>query len=101
MANKNKQKKGIGAFWIGLICFVLVAAVLAGLTGWRTSGFKDWTYGFGSPRAPLPDDTDNPDDENKDQSDADKLSGITLTSKRIAREDFAAYGVSEDAESAN
>lgn len=101
MANKNKQKKGIGAFWVGLICFVLVAAVLAGLTGWRTSGFKDWTYGFGSPRAPLPDDTDNPDDENKDPSGADKLSGITLASKRIAREDFAAYGVSEDAESAN
>lgn len=101
MANKNKQKKGIGAFWIGLICFVLVAAVLAGLTGWRTSGFKDWTYGFGSPRAPLSDDTDNPDDENKDPSGADKLSGITLASKRIAREDFAAYGVSEDAESAN
>mgnify|MGYP001049288507 CR=1 FL=1 len=36
-----------GKFWLGMIAFILVAAILVGVMGWRTDGFKDWTFGFG------------------------------------------------------
>lgn len=48
-----------GKFWLGMIAFILVAAILVGLMGWRTNGFKDWTFGFGE--RTLVDEIDEPE----------------------------------------
>ena len=56
MANYNgKSGKKWAAFWTGAIAFIIIMSVLAGLIGWRTSGYKDWTFGFGAPTVSTPD----------------------------------------------
>lgn len=42
----NKQGKR-GFNWIGLIAFIVIAAILVCLMGWMTAGFKDWSFRFG------------------------------------------------------
>lgn len=65
--NKHTQSgKKWGAFWTGFIAFVIILSVLAGVIGWRTGGFKDWTFGFGNPGASVPENPDNQDPDNKD-----------------------------------
>lgn len=116
MANKkNKQSnykssnKKWSAFWIGAIAFIVIAVTLIGLTGWRTSGFKDWTYGFGSPAVSLPDDSqDKPDDGNTDDKPSDEdnkgnvaAGGLSLMTARIAVEDYPIYDIPEGVKSAD
>lgn len=75
MANRNNQsdykssnKKWAG-FWAGAIALIIVVAILAGVMGWRTTGFKDWTFGFGSPTISAPDDKpDNIDNTTNDNN---------------------------------
>ena len=71
MANYNgKSGKRWAAFWTGATAFIIIMSVLAGLIGWRTSGYKDWTFGFGAPTVSTPDDKDKPDD-GTDEIDTD------------------------------
>ena len=48
-----------GKFWLGVIAFILVAAILVGVMGWRTNGFVDWTFGFGE-KPPVVDELGEP-----------------------------------------
>ncbi len=114
---QQSEKKVVpnwGKFWIGLICFVLVAAVLVCVTGWRTKGFNDWTFGFGNNQTEMKDPADN-DGENEDNEgnngnasedftgsviEDSNNNGIKLLSAKLPREAFKANGVSEQADSA-
>lgn len=103
---KNSQsEKKWGSFWVGLIAFIVVAAILAGVIGWRTSGFKDWTFGFGNTETKQPEDKDpiEGEDENNGNSVIGGVdnNGITLTAAKLPREAFEANGVSPYAESAH
>lgn len=102
--NKNTQSgKKWGAFWAGLIAFILVAAVIAGVIGWRTSGFKDWTFGFGKPSVSAPENSDN---TNGDETATGELvnvteeKGIRLTSALIAPDSYSDYGIDAQADTA-
>lgn len=106
MTNRNMQSgKKWAAFWTGAIVFVIIVAVVAGVIGWRTSGYKDWTFGFGT-EASKPDDK-TPDDGNI-VTGADggaviseiENNGLMLLSAELPRSAYAANGVSEQAEKA-
>ena len=89
MAYKSNSSK----FWTGFLAvlLVLVIAGAAALVGVLSDGFKNW-------------DKFKPDEEQTQEGGAviseGESNGIKLMSAKIAREDYAANGISEQAETA-
>lgn len=104
--SEKQAEKHWGKFWIGLICFVLVLAVLFGVTVWRTKGLKDWTFGFGTEHTETRDPADNDvNGEDKDPSDDELVNsgenkGILLKSRRLDATEYDEYGIEAQANTA-
>lgn len=109
MAKKKKNsgyttaktvKKGVVAAWLSAAAFVLVAAVVVGVLGYGTQGFKDWGFSRFAPKTqpelvrPV-----QPTGNGVILEDDGESDGIALLSAEVARADFATYGVEKSAES--
>lgn len=104
MAGNRQSKKGFS--WVGLIACIVVMALLVGFMGWATNGFTDWSFRFGNNVEQDNSEKDNPTQEapggmeivvnNKDIGET----GVQLMTARIMRSEYAAYGISEQADSA-
>lgn len=104
MANgrQSNKRSSAGAF-VGVIAIILVIAILFGALAWGTSGFKNWdastwfnSWGKGQQVQPGKDENGGLDVEtNNAESEGVKLYATKLTSSQ-----YAAYGISPQADSA-
>ncbi|MDE6441896.1 MAG: hypothetical protein K2L12_03970 [Clostridia bacterium] len=105
---QNNKKWSWSGFWIGAIALTIIVPILAGVIGWRTSGYTDWTFGFRQPTASVPDTPNTPDDTYGGNAASaggvilteNESNGISLLSAEIPVEAYEANGISPLAETA-
>lgn len=94
MARRDKSR----GFWIGVTCFILVAAIIFIVFATGTNGFKDWSFSRFYPKH-------NTEEQQESEEGATVLGkgenqGIALASMEIPVAEYAMYGVDRSAQNA-
>lgn len=111
MAKKKKsggsytatKKKGSVSLWVTLGAFVTLAAVIVGVFGYGTQGFKDWGFSRFAPKGNVeivqPEQTLQTSGGGMVLSESVSDCGAELASYSVQREEFAAYSLGDNIES--
>lgn len=87
MAKREGSFKG---FWIGLISFLVAAALVIGALGIGTTGFKDWSFSRWFPKKGA---EQHEVSEGNTVISGEESYGIALASMQIPESEYAAYSV--------